>query len=411
MNPSWLLPSLRRAAARPPLAARLLLPMLARLRGGLLDLTLPDGRRECFGSGDGPVARLVVHDWRVFGRVLAAGDIGFADAFIAGEWQSSEPATLLRLLLANRGVLDAAIHGRGPAKLLHGLRALAQRNTRRGSERNIHAHYDIGNAFYREWLDETMSYSSAWFDGDLTRSLADAQRLKMRRALAECGIAPGGRLLEIGCGWGALAELAARETGAEVTGITLSRQQLAWGRERIADAGLAQRCRLQYADYRDLPALAEGRPFDAVISIEMFEAVGAAYWRSYFDVLRRSLKPGGRACIQTITMHEALYDRYVRSTDFIQQTIFPGGRLPSASVFRAEAERAGFEVERTLHFGADYAETLRRWRERFLARSAVLPALGLDQRFERTWHYYLATCEAAFAVGDTDVVQFTLRRA
>jgi cyclopropane-fatty-acyl-phospholipid synthase len=394
-----------------PMTARTVLHLLDRLRGGRLELQLPDGSTRHFGSSGELAAQLQVRDWRVFDRVLKAGDIGFAEGWIEGEWTSPDPTTLLRLMLANRAALDDAIHGSLAGKWLLWLKHRLQRNSRRGSRRNIHAHYDLGNAFYALWLDETMSYSSALFGGNTGLRLEAAQRVKMRRAISELALQPGQRLLEIGCGWGALAEEAVREFGLQVTGVTLSREQLAFGQRRIAQAGVEAGCLLRYADYRDLPALYGDLPFDGIVSIEMFEAVGEAYWRDYFSVLRRCLKPGGRACIQTIAIRDDLYERYRRSTDFIQQYIFPGGHLPSPATFRAECQRAGFEVEREYAFGEDYAETLRRWRVRFLAQLEELPALGFDERFVRIWHFYLAYCEAAFAAGDTTVLQVTLRRA
>ena len=251
-----------------------------------------------------------------------------------------------------------------------------------------------------------MNYSSALFEGDLTRPTAEAQSAKVRRALRESGVMPGQRLLEIGCGWGALAEMGAAEFGAAVTGVTLSSEQLAFGQERLARQGLGESATLRLQDYRDI----DDGPFDAIASIEMFEAVGREYWGGYFDTLRRQLKPGGRACIQTITIHDELFERYARSTDFIQQYIFPGGMLPSPQAFRAEAARAGLEVINEHAFGPDYAETLRRWRGQFLARDTQVRKLGFDTRFMRTWEFYLAYCEAAFDTGNTDVVQFTLRR-
>lgn len=408
MNHATTVPSFSPPAGT-PFAARRLLALLQRLPHGTLDLQLPDGSQARFGHGE-PRAAIRVTDWRVAGATLRRGDVGFAEAFVDGHWHSPDVVALLRLCLANRAALEQAIFGRWWGGLADRLRHLLNRNTRAGSRRNIHAHYDIGNAFYRLWLDETMNYSSALFDGDLARPMADAQRAKVRRALQETGIRPGQRLLEIGCGWGALAECAGLEYGARVVGVTLSDEQLAWGRERIANAGLAGRVDLRLQDYRDLPR-AEPEPFDAVVSIEMFEAVGRAYWDDYFRTLRGCLKPGGRACVQSITIRDDLFERYLRSTDFIQQYIFPGGLLPSPSAFREAAGRHGLEVVNELAFGADYAETLRRWRADFLARDAQVRRLGFDTRFVRIWEFYLAYCEAAFAEGSTDVVQFTLRRA
>jgi cyclopropane-fatty-acyl-phospholipid synthase len=231
----------------------------------------------------------------------------------------------------------------------------------------------------------------------------------MARALSEAGVGEGSRVLEIGCGWGAVAELAAAR-GARLTGVTLSTEQLDYARRRLADAGLGGLGDLRLQDYRDLPAAGDGR-FDAIVSIEMFEAVGREYWASYFDTVKRCLAPQGRACIQTITVRDDLFERYVRSTDFIQQYVFPGGLLPSPGVFRAEAARAGLVVERELAFGTDYAHTLRQWRHAFLQQLPQVRALGFDTRFVRLWEFYLAYCEAAFDTGSTDVVQFTLRHA
>lgn len=393
-----------------PAAARRALALLARLPHGTLELHLPGGGHTRCGSGQEPRAVLRLHDWAACSRALRCGDIGFAEGWIAGEWSSPDLPALLRLLIANRDAVEQLVYGSWWGALLHRLLHRLHRNTRAGSRRNIHAHYDLGNGFYRLWLDAGMSYSAAWFDGDSRRTLAQAQDAKMERALHEAGVQPGSRLLEIGCGWGGLAETAARRFGAQVTGITLSTEQLAWGRERLQQAGLAAQCELRLQDYRDLPAAHEREPFDAVVSIEMFEAVGREYWPGYFDTLRRCLKPGGRACIQTITIRDDLFERYARSSDFIQQYIFPGGLLPSQAAFHEQAARAGLVVERAFAFGADYAQTLRRWRERFLQQAAEVRALGFDERFMRIWDFYLAYCEAAFAEGNTDVVQFTLRR-
>lgn len=388
-----------------PAAARSILRLLPRLQVGTLDLQLPDGSQARFGHGE-PHAALRLKDWSVCSAALKSGDIGFAEAFIDGRWTSPDVVALLKLFLANREAFEAVIFGSWWGRALYRAKHLLNRNSRRGSRKNIHAHYDIGNPFYRLWLDETMNYSSALFEGDLTRPTAEAQLAKVRRALREVQLQPGQRLLEIGCGWGALAEAAAGEFDARVVGVTLSDEQLAFATERMARHGLAERVDLRLQDYRDIA----DEPFDAVASIEMFEAVGREYWDDYFRVLRTRLKPGGRACIQSITIRDDLFDRYVRSTDFIQQYIFPGGLLPSAAVFRAEARKAGLEVVNELAFGTDYAETLRRWRAHFLARDGQVRQLGFDTRFMRIWEFYLAYCEAAFATGSTNVVQFTLVR-
>jgi cyclopropane-fatty-acyl-phospholipid synthase len=399
----------RPSTASAPAAARVVLDLLSDLEHGALDLRRPAGSSARFGQGTS-AASVRIHDWNVFARALQAGDIGFAEGFIAGEWDSPDLTALLELLIANRDALERVVYGTWWGSLIYRLKHALNRNSRRGSAKNIHAHYDLGNPFYSLWLDPTMSYSSAWFEGDLTRPLATAQQAKIRRSLLEAGVANGSRVLEIGCGWGGLAEVAARDFGAHVTGVTLSREQLAWARQRMTAADLGAQCDLRLQDYRDLAAEYEGRPFDAIVSIEMFEAVGSEYWDSYFDTLRRCLKSGGRACIQSITIRDDLFEHYERSTDFIQQYIFPGGLLPSVAKFEAQARRFGFRVERKLAFGLDYAETLRRWRGAFLGHEQRVRGLGFDDRFMRIWQFYLAYCEAAFVRGNTDVVQFTLRR-
>ena len=389
-----------------PRAARLVFSLLRHLGQGTLDVQLPDGSAAHFGSGHAPRAALVLRDWRVCAQTLKSGDIGLAEGFMAGDWSSPDLCALLSLVLANRSELGALFHGHWWGRLLHRLRHLLNRNSRAGSRRNIQAHYDLGNEFYRLWLDSTMSYSSAWFDGELELSSRQAQLAKLRRALDQCAVRPGERLLEIGCGWGALAELAAGERGAHVTGVTLSSEQLAYAQDRVHRAGLADHADLRLQDYRDIT---DG-PFDAICSIEMFEAVGREYWPSFFATLRRQLKPGGRACIQTITIRDDLFAHYLRSTDFIQQYVFPGGLLPCPSAFRNAARKAGLLIVSELAFGPDYAQTLQRWRARFLSQDTQVRQLGFDTRFTRLWEFYLAYCEAAFATGNTDVMQFTLER-
>jgi len=396
-----------------PAAARAVFRLLRELRVGTLDVQLPDGSQMHFGTHaqgaehQEPRAALRLLDWSACHAALRSGDIGFAESFIAGGWTTPDLPALLKLFIANREAMEDVIFGTWWGSLLYRAKHLLHRNSRRGSRKNIHAHYDIGNPFYSLWLDETMSYSSAWFQGDRAQPLADAQRAKVRRALQECRVQPGARVLEIGCGWGGLAEMAATEFDAHTTGLTLSSEQLDFARGRLQRLGRAEQADLRLQDYRDLP---EG-PFDAVVSIEMFEAVGREYWGSWFRTLRDKLDRDGRACIQTITIRDDLFERYVRSTDFIQQYIFPGGLLPSREAFRAEAAKVGLRVERELAFGADYAETLHRWRLQFMARDAQVRGQGFDTRFMRIWEFYLAYCEAAFATGNTDVVQFTLVHA
>ena len=389
-----------------PAAARATLRLLQRLRHGQLTVQLPDGSFQQFGQGGGINATLRLHNWKVCGAALKSGDIGFAEGYIAGDWSTPQLADLLRLFLRNRQEIEDVIYGTWLGRLAYRLRHLLHRNTKTNSKKNIHAHYDLGNAFYRLWLDETMNYSSALFEHP-GQDMVSAQWAKVHRALRSAQVKPGDRVLEIGCGWGALAEAATTRFGASVVGVTLSTEQLAWANARMTRLGTAARADLRLQDYRDI----NDGPFDAICSIEMVEAVGREYWPTYFQTVARLLKPGGRANIQSITIADEHFERYIRGTDFIQQYIFPGGCLPSPSAFRAQAEAAGLVVEDAFAFGRDYAETLRQWRERFLHEEPRVRALGFDEHFLRVWEFYLAYCEAAFDEGSTDVMQFTLRKA
>ena len=402
-----------------PAAARSALRLLQNLRHGALTLHLPDGSQRRFGEHPQqhtmhtprhPSASMTLHNWNVFGAALKSGDIGFAESYIAGDWSSPDLTELLKVFSANRKQVDAMIFGTWAGRLLYRVKHLLHHNSRANSRKNIHAHYDLGNSFYGLWLDETMNYSSAWFEGDLSRPLPQAQTAKVRRALDMAHVKPGDRVLEIGCGWGALAEQATLHRGASVVGVTLSTEQLDYANARMQRQGVATGANatadLRLQDYRDIT----DAPFDAICSIEMVEAVGRAYWPQYFQTVSRLLKPGGRACVQSIVIDDALFDRYITSTDFIQQYIFPGGCLPCPREFRREAEAAGLEVVDTFAFGADYAETLRRWRDAFVARKAEVAALGFDERFIRIWEFYLAYCEAAFDTGDISLVQYTLQK-
>ena len=377
---------------------RTVLSLLEKLGGGLLEVSVPDGGRFVFGDGE-PVAVMQVRDEQVFSRVLARGDIGLAEAWLDGEWASPDVTALLTLLARNRAVLRQALYGAWHRLLLARVRHAFNRNSRAGSRRNIMAHYDLGNEFYRQWLDRGMSYSAALFGGNPALPLEAAQDAKYRRILGRLAAAPGQRVLEIGCGWGGFAELATR-AGLQVTGLTLSPAQLEWARERVPDADL----RLQ--DYRDTT-----ERFDHVVSIEMFEAVGERWWPTYFRTMANALKPEGRAVIQSITIRDDLFANYRKGTDFIQQYIFPGGMLPSREIFRAQAARQGLTVRDEFAFGPDYARTLALWREGFEARWPQIAPLGFDETFRRLWLFYLSYCEAGFLAGSIDVVQFELAHA
>ena len=388
-----------------PAAARTALQLLQRLVHGSLTLQLPDGSVQRLGRAEGPHASMKLHNWNVCGATLKSGDIGFAESYIAGDWSTPNLPALLSLLVANRREVEDMVYGSWLGRLAYRVRHLLNRNSRANSRKNIHAHYDLGNAFYGLWLDETMNYSSAWFEHP-EQPMVSAQHAKVRRALEMAGVRAGDRVLEIGCGWGALAEKATTEFDASVVGVTLSTEQLDFAQQRMRRIDRQDRADLRLQDYRDI----QDAPFDAICSIEMVEAVGREYWPTYFQTVSRLLKPGGRACVQSIVIDDAHFERYIKGTDFIQQYIFPGGCLPCPREFRAQAAQAGLEVVDEFAFGHDYARTLAIWRERFLQQKDRVLQLGFDARFLRIWEFYLAYCEAAFEQGSVDVVQYTLRK-
>ena len=392
-----------------PTAARTALKLLLRLKHGTLTVKLPDGSVQRFGNGQAPMASLHLLNWNVCGAALKSGDIGFAESFIAGDWTTPHLTELLRVFIVNRKEVEDVIYGTWLGRFAYRIKHLLNRNTKTNSQKNIHAHYDLGNAFYELWLDGTMNYSSAIFETPET-SMEDAQHAKVRRALRMARVKPGDRVLEIGCGWGALAEKATKEFDASIVGVTLSTEQLDWAKARMHREGVLDKADLRLQDYRDIGKTTADVPFDAVCSIEMVEAVGREYWPEYFQTVHRLLKPGGYACIQSIVIADQLFDRYVASTDFIQQYIFPGGCLPCPREFKAQAISAGFEVVDEFAFGRDYARTLQLWRDAFMAQESHVLQLGFDKRFIRIWEFYLGYCEAAFKEANTDVVQYTLRK-
>ena len=388
------------------MAVRRVLQLLEKIEHGTLTVQFPDRSLKVYGNGELPHAAISLRNWNVFMASMKSGDIGFAETYIAEDWTTPSLSDLLRVMIQNRRAVEDLIYGSWWGRMVYRVRHLLNRNHKANSRKNIHAHYDLGNAFYELWLDDTMNYSSALFEGNFTQSMQDAQHAKVRRALQATGVQKGSRVLEIGCGWGALAEKATQEFGAHVTGVTLSTEQLAFANARMKWNGTAEQADLRLQDYRDI----NDGPYDAICSIEMIEAVGQEYWPTYFQTVSKLLKPGGKACIQSIVIDDALFDRYVKSTDFIQQYIFPGGCLPSPSEFRRQARLAGLEVVDELKFGPDYAETLRRWRHDFMAQESQILKLGFDNQFIRTWEFYLAYCEAAFDEANTDVIQFTLQK-
>ncbi len=397
--------------------------LLTRLRFGHLTLTLPDGRRiTATGPWAGPRAELRLHRWRPALRLLLQGDLGLAFSYRDGDWSSPDLTALLSFALANEAALGHVCEASGPARWWARWLHRANANTRRGSRHNIAAHYDLGNRFYERWLDDSMLYSSALFE-DLggpssaerpvatgghapTDALEAAQARRLDRIVELLDVRAGQRVLEVGCGWGTLAATLAKRCGAEVVGVTLSTEQLAFARERAAQWGVADRVDLRLQDYRDV-----GGRFDRIVSIEMIEAVGEAYWPVYFEMLRDRLKPGGRAVLQAITIDERHYDHYRANPDFIQRCIFPGGMLPTPERMAEEACRAGLRFETTLRFGRSYAATLVEWRRRFLDQWPDIERLGFDLPFQRLWTYYLSYCEAGFLSGRVDVGLYTVRHA
>jgi len=375
------------------------------LKVGSLLLHLPGGRSRLLGGHqDGAVAELTIHDWRAIGRIATGGSVGFYQSFEAREWESPDAAALFALVMRNAVHLGDTLRAKGPwriaAKMLHFLR----RNSRKGAKHNVAAHYDLGNDFYAQWLDSTMSYSSARWEGIAHGApLEEAQRNKARLLADRLALAPGSRVLEIGCGWGYLARYLAAQRGAEVTAISLSRQQIEWASARQAIEPIPG-TQFRFEDYRDVTG-----QFDAVISAEMVEAVGQTYWPSYLDCVARALPPGGRAAIQYIAIRDELFEAYARSADFIQTYIFPGGMLLSTREFRRLAEARGFEWQGQEDFGPDYARTLNDWRRAFdeAVEAGRMPP-AFDERFVRLWRFYLMYCEGGFTGGGITVSQVTL---
>ena len=390
-----------------PSWGRAFLAVLERLDHGELNFTAPDGTRSCFrGSQPGPQADLEIRDWGVAGHVLRAADVGLAECYRDGRLETSDLTALLLLCATNEAALAQRFYAQPVVSLYLRLKHLCRTNTRAQAKKNIAAHYDLSNAFYGLWLDSTMTYSSACFDGDPSRPLESAQDAKYERMLAMVGAHDGQYILEIGCGWGGFADYAARSRNLRVTGITLSPAQLEYARARMLAAGLAAQVDLQLIDDRDLRG-----QFDHIVSVEMFESVGERYWRRYFEVLNARLKPGGRAAVQAITIDATVFERYRCGSDFIREYIFPGGMLAPQSRMVADAARSGLALTASACFGHDYATTHKLWRERVQAAGQAIRALGFDARFLRLWQFYLCYCEAGFRSGRTDVAQLAFRRA
>jgi len=400
---------------RPPLlgsileraAWRVALATADRIRIGRLTVVLPDGSVRTYGdSASAESAEIRIHDRQALVRMLMHGETGAGEAYVDGLWSSPDLGSLLRLAARNRESLALASGWfRAPAQLVRTVAHRMRRNTRAGSRRNIAAHYDLGNDFYRLFLDETMTYSSAVFV-DPAEQLSDAQRRKYEVMAANAGLRRGGHVLEIGTGWGGFALYAAGELGCRVTSVTISRAQFELARERVRAAGLEDLVDIQLRDYRDI----EGT-YDAIVSIEMLEAVGAEYFGTFFAVCDRALRPGGRLSLQSITFPDAAYERQRRGANWIQTWIFPGGLCPSLAVIERSTRDTGLLITGVTDIASSYVLTLRSWRDRFMARLDDVRAMGFDDRFIRMWEYYLALSEAGFATGISQDLQIVLEKS
>ena len=390
------------ARAVAPLFAGLIHRLHERIRLGGIDGTIPDGSPRRIGfHAPGPVAVVHLHSWMALVRVATSGSVGWYKAWERGEWSSPDPVPLFELFVANAVTLGDAARAKGPARLLNALIHRLRDNAPARARDNIAAHYDLGNDFYAAWLDDSMTYSAARFEGE-GASLETAQHHKIATLLDRLNLAPGDRLLEIGCGWGSLAIAAARR-GAHVTALTLSTEQRAFAEAAAESAGVADRIDFRLQDYRAVIGT-----FDAIASVEMVEAVGQRWWPTYLDTIARTLRPGGRAALQFISIDPRIFTRYAASADFIQAYIFPGGMLLDEPRFAALAKARGLSWQDRAGFGPDYAQTLRHWRTRYDAavQRGALP--GFDERFHRLWRYYLMYCEGGFRGGGIDVAQVTL---
>ena len=379
--------------------------MLNGLQRGRMDIILPDGRHfRAEGKEPGPVAELHIHNKDVFARLIREGDLGFSESYLEEWWSTPDLQAFMDLVSTGNEALYDGFPGMGVVRFYEQLRFWLQRNHKAQARRNISYHYDLGNEFYKLWLDDTMTYSSGLFlNGQ--ESTESAQTAKYASMIDQMGAQPGDHLLEIGCGWGGFAEYAARDRGLRVTGLTISKEQFNYAQQRIEKAGLSDLVSFKLQDYRD-----ETGSYDGIASIEMFEAVGEKYWPVYFETLRERLKPGKTATLQIITVSDQRWEVYKRGVDFIQKYIFPGGMLPSPAVLRAQVEQAGLAVERSIEFGKSYDITLRRWHETFNEKWDQIAEMGFDNRFRRMWNFYLTSCASAFDSKGVDVTQITVSR-
>ena len=381
------------------------LAIVRNLKSGSLTFVLPDGRRfETKGAAEGPAGEIIVRNPDLFGRMVREGDLGFAEAYMDGWWDTPDLQSLLDVVLLNNDNVGRGFPGQFIVRAYERLRHWMNRNTKSGSRKNISHHYDLGNEFYGAWLDETMTYSSALYRSN-NESLAEAQINKYASIVDLMGAGEGDHVLEVGCGWGGFAEYAAGVRGAKVTGITISKEQHDFAKARMQREGLNDKVEIVMRDYRD----EDGR-YDGIASIEMFEAVGEKYWPGYFEMIKGRLKPGASASLQIITIADEWFPNYRKSVDFIQKYIFPGGMLPSPTVLRQQVAKAGLDFTGSIEFGQSYSETLREWRDVFNSKWDGIRELGFDERFYRMWNFYLACCASTFMAGTTDVTQVSIRR-
>ncbi len=383
-----------------PWFARKFLKLLLRIESGELFISFPNGKCVQFVSGNpGPIAKINLHNWKLPRKVALGGTIGVAESYMDEDWDSPDVTSMLEFFLVNRSIYGDVAAQSVITNLVENIRHWFNRNTRSGSQKNIAAHYDLGNDFYSLWLDPSMTYSSAIYE-DGANSLEAAQDAKYRSLATNMGVTKDSHILEIGCGWGGFAEFVAREFGAKVTGLTISKEQLDYARNRIEKAGLTDLVEFKFQDYRD-----ETGKYDHVASIEMFEAVGEEYWSTYFSKINNCLNKGGTAGLQIITIRNEAFEAYRKRPDFIQRYIFPGGMLPSPNALAKVTSQEGLELTSERIFAEDYARTLMEWRLLFWEKWEEVRKLGFDQRFKRMWEFYLHYCEAGFSTSSIDVRQ------
>ena len=379
--------------------------ILSNIPRGRIDIELPDGRLfRAEGKSAGYVTAITIHNNDIFARLIREGDLGFMESYMEGWWDTPDLMTFMDFVHDAEDEVFDGFPGQGLVRAYEKLRFWLQSNSKRQAKKNISYHYDLGNDFYSLWLDDTMTYSSAYFKTG-QESLEAAQIQKYAAMVDALGVKAGDHVLEIGCGWGGFAEYAAKERGLRVTGLTISKEQLKYARDRIEKAGVSDLVNLKMQDYRD-----ETGSYDGIASIEMFEAVGEKYWPVYFETVRKCLKPGAKATLQIITVQDRRFEVYRKGVDFIQKYIFPGGMLPSPTVLRKEVEKSGLTVDGSIEFGESYSQTLRRWSDVFNERWGQIAAMGFDDRFRRMWNLYLSSCAGTFHSGNCDVTQITVSR-